>query len=144
MDKWAESWISQFLKPVFLILSVVYERNTQGNLHATSQKTGHEPHYIKSNLSEEEVQPCHWTPHKLLCLSHSQHAGICSQLFSYSTTVQLPFVNTPLICLEHAVGYTFSPRTILPLRRLRVVWPPTLPHWLQCLEYAGVCVCDLR
>lgn len=73
---------------------------------------------------------------KLLCVSYSEHAGICLQLFIQQRFNWLLWTHH-IFCLEHAVGYTFPPRTILPLRRLNVV-APTLPHWLQCWEYGGV------
>lgn len=60
-----------------------------------------------------------------------------SSLFNSSSAA---FYEHTRFCVDHAVGYTFPPRTSVRLRRYSVV-APTLPHWPQCLESGGV-TCD--
>lgn len=83
------SWYKQLLKPVVniktsLLFCVWLLRETRrGNGMATSQKTEHEPECIKSNLSEEEIQPGQWSQRLWSSprLFYREHAGICLQLF---------------------------------------------------------------
>lgn len=88
---------------------------TRGTVCQYHKETRHEPDYVKSNLSEEEIQPGQWsqqlsslwvTVNMLEFARRSFNSSLIGILWTHH-----------MFCSEHAVGYTF------PSRRLSVVAP---------------------